>query len=324
RAQKSNTLQKWLFRQYTFLNGKGENKSLLDIFDDFSGILPPAGAGECVAPKLFQYAYVHQLKPITFAEFWWGKSPASEIRKHMHFYPSCRGKCEPILGHMLEGIAVDPNPMLENPADGKTIRILFEDEYLAVIHKPHEFLSVPGKTINDSVYERVKGLFPGATGPLCVHRLDMSTSGLMLIAKDLKTHEKLQRQFLNKTIKKRYVAILDGELSSRKGEINLPLRVDLNNRPQQMVCYEHGKEAKTFYEVLSIENNQTKIYFYPITGRTHQLRVHAAHPEGLNAPIKGDDLYGERADRLYLQAQRIEFFHPVRKETIVVEDEKEF
>lgn len=324
RAEKSNALQNWLFHQYKFNNGKGETKDLLSIFEEFNGTIPPGGSGECAAPKLFQFAYQNNLKPITFAEFWWGKSPSSEIRKHKNFYPSCRSKCEPILSYMLQGLEVDENPMLVNPGIGKEIKIVFEDARLAVIHKPAEFLSVPGKNIQDSVYERVKNLYPKAQGPLIVHRLDMSTSGLMLIAKDKKTHENLQKQFLDKTIKKRYVALLEGKVEKDSGEIHLPLRVDLDNRPQQLVCFDHGKEAHTKYEVVERNEDLTRVYFYPITGRTHQLRVHAAHPDGLNAPIKGDDLYGEKADRLYLHAQKIEFYHPVRKERLTIEDEWEF
>lgn len=324
RAQTSNQLQGWLFEQYNFLNALGESKNLLEIFQNFNGTIPPGGSGECAAPKLFQFAYNNNLKPITFAEFWWGKPPSSEIRKHKQFYPSCRSKCEPILSHMLQGLKVENNPMLNNPAKGKSIQIIFEDEYLAVIHKPHEFLSVPGKNIHDSVYERVKKLYPKGTGPLIVHRLDMSTSGLMLIAKDKKTHEKLQKQFLDKTIQKRYVALLEGDIKKSFGEIKLPLRVDLDNRPQQLVCFEHGKEAHTKYEIVEHQDGYTKIYFYPITGRTHQLRVHAAHQNGLNAPIKGDDLYGIKADRLYLQAQKIEFKHPVSGKLMTIEDEYEF
>ena len=324
RAQTSNNLQQWLFEQYNFLNAQGESKNLLEIFKEFNGMIPPGGSGECAAPKLFQFAYLHKLQPITFAEFWWGKEPSSEIRKHKQFYPSCRSKCEPILSHMLQGLAVEENPMLKNPAEGKSIKVIYEDPYLAVIHKPYEFLSVPGKNIADSVYGRVKELYPNATGPIMVHRLDMSTSGLMLIAKDKKTHENLQKQFLDKTIQKRYVALLEGEVIEKEGEIVLPLRVDLDNRPQQLVCYEYGKSAKTKFEVIGVDNGITKVFFYPVTGRTHQLRVHAAHSDGLNCPIKGDDLYGTRSDRLYLHAQQIEFYHPVKRERISIEDEWEF
>jgi tRNA pseudouridine32 synthase/23S rRNA pseudouridine746 synthase len=225
---------------------------------------------------------------------------------------------------MLKGIKTDPNPMLENPAEGKELPIIFEDEYLLVVNKPAEFLSVPGITIQDSVYERIRARYPEATGPLVVHRLDMSTSGLMLIAKNEFIYKKLQRQFINRTIKKRYLAILEGEINQSSGTIDLPLRVDLEDRPRQLVCFEHGKNAITQFEVIGIENGQTRIHFYPITGRTHQLRVHASHPSGLCMAIVGDDLYGKKSDRLHLQANMIEFIHPIIKEKITVHIEPEF
>ncbi len=324
RKAKSNGLQKQLFEQYTFLNATGETKSLLDIFAPTPRKTPPAGAGECAAPKLLHYAFLHQLKPIAMAEFWWGQSPKSEVRRHGHFYPACRGKCEPILGHMLQGLSVDENPMLTNPAEGKKMEIIYEDAPLLVVHKPAEFLSVPGKNIQDSVYQRIKDKYPKATGPLIVHRLDMSTSGLMLIAKSEKTHKYIQYQFINRFVKKRYVALLDGIIEADEGVIELPLRVDLDNRPQQLVCYEHGKKATTKWKVIERKNGKTRIHFFPITGRTHQLRVHAAHPLGLNTPIIGDDLYGVKGERLHLHAEWIEFRHPLTKETICFEVAADF
>ena len=258
------------------------------------------------------------------AEFWWGQSPNSEIKKHGHFYPACRGKCEPILGHMLSGIEMDENPMLTNPALGKELPIVYEDEYLAIFNKPSEFLSVPGKNISDSVYERAKTLYPDAKGPLIVHRLDMSTSGLMLIAKTKEVHQHLQSQFLKRTVKKRYVALLDGIVKIPSGEIYLPLRVDLDDRPRQLVCYEHGKTALTYFETIDTKKRQTKVYFYPVTGRTHQLRVHAAHPLGLNTPIVGDDLYGIKGNRLHLHAESITFRHPISKEVVTFQVDAEF
>lgn len=321
RKLKSATLQKQLFAEYAFLNCAKQTKSLGEIFDDN----PPAGAGECAAPKLLHYAFEHELKPVAMAEFWWGQSPKSEVRKHKQFYPACRRKCEPILmGHMLQGLNMDENPLEENHAKGKDIEIVYEDEVMLVINKPVEFLSVPGKTIADSVYHRIKEKYPQATGPIIVHRLDMSTSGIMLIAKDEPTYVKLQSQFINRTIKKRYVALLDGIVKQKTGTIDLPLRVDLNDRPRQLVCYDHGKPAQTHFEVLSIKNKQTRIHFYPITGRTHQLRMHASHDLGLNAPIVGDDLYGTKSNRLHLHAEWIQFNHPVTGELIEIILEAEF
>jgi tRNA pseudouridine32 synthase/23S rRNA pseudouridine746 synthase len=320
RLLKSGALQQKLFAEYSFLNQFGERKSIGEIFNNN----PPAGAGECAAPKLLHYAFENNLKPIAMAEFWWGQSPKSEIRKHKQFYPACKSKCEPILSHMLHGLDLEANPFQENPAEGKDIEIVFEDEFLAVINKPAEFLSVPGKIISDSVYQRVKELYPNATGPLIVHRLDMSTSGLMLIAKDEETYVKLQSQFIKRTIKKRYVALLDGVLEEKEGFIDLPLRVDLDDRPRQLVCYEHGKPAQTKWEKIEIRNNQTLVYFYPITGRTHQLRVHASHELGLNTPIVGDDLYGSKANRLHLQAESLTFEHPELNKVIRIINKPEF
>ena len=321
RKQKSSALQQRLFDAYSFLNQSGERKSIGEIFNNN----PPAGAGECAAPKLLHYAFENQLKPIAMAEFWWGKAPNSEIRKHKQFYPACKSKCEPILmTHMLQGLDMEANPFEENPAEGKEIKIVYEDDVLLVINKPAEFLSVPGKKIQDSVYQRIKDRYPNATGPLIVHRLDMSTSGLLLIAKDEETYIKLQSQFIKRTIKKRYVALLDGILKEKEGFIDLPLRVDLDDRPRQLVCYEHGKQAQTKWEVIEVKNNQTRVYFYPISGRTHQLRVHASHELGLKTPIVGDDLYGSKSNRLHLHAEQLVFTHPVTKEIITITEKAEF
>lgn len=321
RKTKSATLQQKLFAEYSFLNQFGRRKSLGDIFDNN----PPAGAGECAAPKLLHYAFEHNLKPVCIAEFWWGESPKSEVRKHGQFYAACKSKCEPILlGHMLEGITMDDNPFLENTAEGKELEIVYEDDVMAVINKPAEFLSVPGKAISDSVYQRMKTKFPDATGPLIVHRLDMSTSGIMLIAKSQEIYVKLQSQFIKRTVKKCYEALLDGVLVNENGFIDLPLRVDLDDRPRQLVCYEYGKPAQTQWEIISLENGKTRVHFYPITGRTHQLRVHASHPLGLNTPIVGDDLYGTKANRLHLHAKAITFKHPVSSEIMTIEVKAEF
>ncbi|WP_372938506.1 pseudouridine synthase [Seonamhaeicola sp.] len=317
RRVQSAALQKQLHQQYSFLNYKGESKDLLDIFKNTTFRIPPAGAGECAAPKLFQYAYQNNFKPIAMAEFWWGASPKSEVRKHKQFYPSCRSKCEPILGHMMQGLNVENNPILEVKKHDAPLEILYEDNYLLLVNKPHEFLSVPGKTQLDSVQTKMQQYLPN-NKPLLVHRLDMSTSGILLVAKNEKTHKNLQKQFIKRTVKKRYIAVLDGELKTKKGIIDLPLRVDLDNRPQQLVCYEHGKPAKTKFEVVAVENGTTRIHFYPITGRTHQLRVHAAHSNGLNMPIVGDDLYGTKANRLYLHAEQLEFEHPVTKKQLKI------
>ena len=321
RKAKSAALQQNLFAKYSFYNQYKEKKSLGEIFNDN----PPAGAGECAAPKLLHYAFQNDLKPICMAEFWWGQSPNSEVRQHKQFYPSCKSKCEPILmGHMLHDLEMEENPFIMNHAEGKDIEIVYEDEVMLVINKPTEFLSVPGKTISDSVYARIAAKYPDTTGPLIVHRLDMSTSGIMLIAKNEATAVQLQSQFINRTIQKRYVALLDGLLERKYGYIDLPLRVDLEDRPRQLVCYEHGKPAQTKWKTIEVKNGKTKVHFYPITGRTHQLRVHASHALGLHTPIVGDDLYGTKADRLHLHAEWIQFEHPVTKEIMEIKVEAEF
>ena len=318
RRMKANELQGWLFSQYDFLNSKGESKNVVDLFKTKIPDIPPSGAGDCAAPKLLQFAYQQGYDPIALAEFWWGKAPRSQVRKHKYFYPACRGKCGPILNYMLEGIDVAPNPLLTNPAIGKKLETVYEDDHLLVINKPAEFLSVPGKFISDSVQERMLKKYPNATGPMIVHRLDMSTSGLMVVAKSKDVHQDLQQLFQRRSITKRYVALLDGVLESDNGYIDLPLRVDHDNRPFQMVCYEHGKPCRTQWEVIERYATTTKVYFYPLSGRTHQLRVHAAHDDGLGAPIVGDDLYGVRQDRLHLHAESIVFEHPITNQELEV------
>lgn len=314
RKTKSNSLQNQLFNQYQFLNKFKQEKGLLEIFSNTVFQQPPAAAGECAAPKLLQYAFQNDLEPICMAEFWWGDSPKSEVRKHGQFYPACTGKCEPILGHMLQGIELNENLLLKQNSTVEELEILYQDDDLVVINKPEEFLSVPGIEIKDSVYLRIKHQFPLATGPIIVHRLDMSTSGILVLALNKESHKLLQQQFIKRKVHKRYIALLDGNIEHDNGFIDLPLRVDLDDRPRQMVCYEHGKTAQTKYEVITRKDNKTLVYFYPITGRTHQLRMHASHRLGLNAPIIGDDLYGTKTNRLHLHAESLEFTHPKTKE----------
>ena len=323
RKMRSGNLQKQLFEQYNFRNAKGQHKNVVGIFDEFDRTTPPAGSGECAAPKLLQYAYENQLTPLALAEFWWGCSPASEIRRHKNYYPACRKKCEPILGYMLEGLVVDPNPMQQETTLDIALPQIYEDEDIIIINKPAEFLSVPGIYVKDSVYNRILQRYPNA-GPIIIHRLDMSTSGLLVVAKNKEAHKFIQDQFIQHTIKKTYIALLDGIIEAASGLIDLPLRVDLDDRPRQMVCYTYGKPAQTKWEKIAIANNQTRVRFYPLTGRTHQLRMHAVHPNGLNTPIVGDDLYGRKANRLHLHAASITFIHPRSKQEITFEIEPDF
>lgn len=320
----SNTLQNKLFDNYRFLNIRGEEKSLNAIFKPTSAPVPPAGAGECAAPKLLHFAFKHGFKPLALAEFWWGVSPKSEVRQHGKFYPSCHSKCFPILGHMLEGMTVDDNPLEENWAEDKELEILFEDEAMVVVNKPSGLLSVPGKTIKDSAYTRLQQRYPDVEGPFVIHRLDMATSGLLVFALTKRANKSLQKQFISRSVQKRYVALLEGKVNQTSGQIELPMRGDPDDRPRQLVCFEHGKPAETYWELIESRDGRSKLYLYPKTGRTHQLRVHCAHHLGLNLPMVGDGLYGQRADRLHLHAQRLEIEHPYSKQPMTFEAECEF
>ena len=314
RKQLSQQLHKKVFENYLLVNKLDESESLINFFD---GKIPPGGAGDCAAPKLIQYAHLNKLKILAMAEFWWGASPAKGVRHHAHFYPPCRGKCHPILPFMLQGVCVEQSAVVED-SQPLLPEIVYEDENLVVVNKPAGLLSIPGKQIKYSVLSWLQQRYPQATGPLLVHRLDMATSGLLLAAKDSQTHKQLQKQFINRSVKKRYVAVLSKKLEKQNETVNLPLRVDLDDRPRQVVCYEHGKKAVTHVKVISTDEDSSRVYFYPVTGRTHQLRVHAAHQLGLAAPIVGDELYGSRSERLLLHAEKLGFEHPLTGEKIEI------
>lgn len=321
RKEQSAALQDWLFRQYRFLSARGDSKDLLSVFYPLE---PPAGAGECAAPKLLQYAFAHNYRPLCMAEFWWGKPPLNELRLHKAYYPACRGKCKPILDFMLDGISLDENP-LASIIVKKSLDVIYEDDALLVLNKPSGLLSVPGKLGQDSVQLRLKEMLSNATGPLIVHRLDEATSGIMLIAKTEQAYRALQQQFIKRHIKKRYVALIDGDLTNNEGTIRLPMRPDIYERPRQLVCFEHGKDSLTVWKKVAKEGNTfTRVYFYPHTGRTHQLRVHAAHSLGLGMAIRGDELYGKRDERLFLHAAEIQFEHPVSGKKMRFTSEPEF
>ena len=403
RKQMSDELQRWLFSAYRMLNAKGEERDLIDIFREYTHAMPPAGAGDCCAPKLLQYAYLHHLRPVCMAEFWWGESPASEIRHHLHYYPACRSKCLPILTHMLKGLDVAPNPLAQKRHTAEP-RVLYADEYIMVVDKPAGMLSVPGKAesvrseASDSANISVEEYFANNSKLKtqnskflkAAHRLDMDTSGLLVLARTEEAYVELQRQFASRETVKRYEAVLSGvpkhivggygipavaiantggygipsvaianscshlyfygqglrqECRSllrlepfaiqfakySSGCISLPLIADINDRPRQRVDMEHGKPALTLYNIVEVravdantavayttkkvDKGRTLIHLYPKTGRTHQLRVHCAHPLGLACPILGDPLYGtERADRMYLHAAELTFRHPVTGE----------
>ena len=381
RKQMSDELQRWLFAAYRMLNAKGEERDLIDIFREYTHAMPPAGAGDCCAPKLLQYAYLHHLRPVCMAEFWWGESPASEIRHHLHYYPACRSKCLPILTHMLKGLDVAPNPLAQKRHSAEP-RVLYADEYIMVVDKPAGMLSVPGKTesvrseFSDSANISVEEYFANLQLPTnsqlpteqftigeadnsklkiqnskflkAAHRLDMDTSGLLVLARTEQAYVELQRQFASRETVKRYEAVLSGvptqnsKLKTQNSStqpsgcleaISLPLIADINDRPRQRVDMEHGKPALTLYNIVEVravdantavayttkkvDKRRTLVHLYPKTGRTHQLRVHCAHPLGLACPILGDPLYGtERADRMYLHAAELTFRHPVTDETM--------
>ncbi|MDY5369653.1 MAG: pseudouridine synthase [Prevotella sp.] len=381
RKQMSDELQRWLFSAYRMLNAKGEERDLIDIFREYTHAMPPAGAGDCCAPKLLQYAYLHHLRPVCMAEFWWGESPASEIRHHLHYYPACRSKCLPILTHMLKGLDVAPNPLAQKRHSAEP-RVLYADEYIMVVDKPAGMLSVPGKAesvrseFSDSANISVEEYFANLQLPTnsqftteqftigeadnsklktqnskflkAAHRLDMDTSGLLVLARTEQAYVELQRQFASRETVKRYEAVLSGvptqnsKLKTQNSSvqpsgcleaISLPLIADINDRPRQRVDMEHGKPALTLYNIVEVravdantavayttkkvDKRRTLVHLYPKTGRTHQLRVHCAHPLGLACPILGDPLYGiERADRMYLHAAELTFRHPVTGETM--------
>ena len=321
RRTRSAALQQRLFAEFRMLNAEGNTQNLCEIFVSTPQHTPPAGAGECAAPKLLQYAYLRNLHPLCMAEFWWGASPKGEVRQHGNFYPSCNSKCKPILLYMMQGLTVDPNP-LENITPPEPV-ILWEDDYLVVIDKPEGMLSVEGKSGVISVQEWAVKRYPEASGPMIVHRLDQSTSGILVVAKDKATHKALQEQFISRSVEKQYIALLDGTIDKASGRISLPLKLDYEHRPRQMVAAD-GRSAITRYEVLEVKNGRTRIAFYPLTGRTHQLRVHAAHEDGLNCPIVGDDIYGYGGSRLHLHAARLEFTHPHTLERIKIESAPEF
>ncbi|MCM1347291.1 MAG: RluA family pseudouridine synthase [Bacteroides sp.] len=313
RKQRSQRLQHWLFEQFVVCNANGERKNLTEIFD----AEPPAGSGECCAPKLLQAAYLNGWQPVCMAEFWWGESPKDVVRHHGVYYPACRSKCLPILGFMMQGLDVEPNPLLGN-GERQNVEIMYEDKDIVVINKPYGMLSVPGKESVNSVYSIVRKRYPDADEPMIVHRLDMDTSGLMIVAKNKAAHKKLQSQFIAHEVRKRYIAVLEGHVAERKGRINLPICADITDRPRQMVSKEFGRKSVTDFEVLAYSDNRTLIAFMPQTGRTHQLRLHSAHPDGLSCPIVGDRLYGNGADRMYLHAESITFKHPVSGEVMTI------
>lgn len=314
RQQRSDSLQRWLFGRFVMMNSRGETKNLMEIFKDTAIGIPPSGSGECCEPRLLQYAFANRLKPRAMAMMWLGNSPQGLVRNHESYYPACQGRCKPILQWMLEGIETDPDHIYSGCDSGKKLKILYEDDDIVVVGKLAGILSVPGRSKRDSVKSMIQKMFPKAEGPLMVHRLDMATSGIMVVALNSKAYRNLQKQFATHSVRKKYVAILskhpDGIHPGQSGTISLPISPDYINHPCQRIDPVLGKEAITHWTL----ETDTRISLYPLTGRTHQLRLHCAHPDGFGVPIKGDTLYGTPADRLYLHAETIEFVHPTTGE----------
>lgn len=326
RKQYSLALQKKIFSHFRFRNARGESKDLLKIFEGFQSQLPPAGAGECAAPRLLQYAYCNELQPLAMAEFWYGTSNKDQNRKHGCYYPACLEKCAPILSFMLEGLAVEGEvpPPITKEKPGAKIKILYEDSWLMAVDKPAGMLSVPGKTGGLSLVEYLQQQLSPSTELFPIHRLDMDTSGVLLLAKNKQTYLSMQQLFIKRKVKKIYIARVKGKLHSQKGIICLPICPDKSRRPMQTVDWKHGITAISIYEILEQTDTETLIKLMPLTGRTHQLRVHAADRRGLDCPIIGDPLYnpetasdGLRA-RLMLHAMSIRFVHPVLQKEIEI------
>ncbi len=295
-----------IFDRYTVTNFASQSAPLRSFFTT----LPPSGAGDCVAPKLFETARRLALKPLALAEFWWGRQPRGGGRVQGAFFRPCAEKCVPILEFQLHGLTLDTRRRFapsRKPADD--LSILWRHTRCWAVEKPEGVLSVPSRDLSqtDSVLARVRALHPSA---LLVHRLDLDTSGVLLVALDIDMYKQLQAQFLNRSVEKQYLAVLDGDVHGDAGTISLPVCVDFNHRPRQMVDLRHGKVAVTHWTVSERANGQTRMLLVPETGRTHQLRVHAAHADGLNAPVVGDRLYGHAGPRLLLHAQSLRFTDP--------------
>ncbi len=317
RRAMSEKLQRQLFRLFVVRNARGESLDVATIFERRLHRLPPGGTGDCCAPKLLQYAFLHDLKPVCMAEFWVGKSPQGEVRHHGHYYPACRSKCLPLMEFMLQGLDVESSPLIAT-SNSTTLKIIYEDQWLIIIDKPTGMLTVPGKDEEATSLLEILRKKQQNKDILEVHRLDQATSGLVLFAKTKDVQKSLRKQFEQRTVSKTYIALLDGTPANHEGTIDLPLRPDLDDRPRQVVDKENGKQAITKYKVLEYRGDRTLVEFTPLTGRTHQLRVHASHPLGLGCPITGDMLYGTASHRLCLHAQQLSFTHPVTGEPMSI------
>ncbi|MEP0755693.1 pseudouridine synthase [Trichocoleus sp. Lan] len=335
RKELSRELQTQMHAAYRLTNFAGESLSLQELMPGGS---MPTGTGDCCAPKLLHYAATHGLKPLAMAEFWWGSSSADGDKIQGEFYGACAERCQPLMGFLLSGWEPSPPfpsplPPLKKEGMEEGVRspspirggvwgevpIVYEDEWLIAMNKPAGFLSVPGRYHHtfDSVLSRLRHLLPDGMAIASVHRLDRETSGILLLARDRQTHRQLSWQFQQRQVYKVYEALLSGSVTIEQGAIALPLWGDPENRPYQKVD-ERGKPSLTRFQVIAREGDWTRIEFMPLTGRTHQIRVHAADPRGLGVTILGDRLYGCRAtvSRLHLHARELRFVHPQSGETL--------
>lgn len=322
RKRLSDALQQWLFREFRVADSHGTLRSLTDIFAEAGRRLPPSGAGECCEPKLLHYAFTHGLWPLAMGMFWWGESPAGEVRRHGHFYPACQGKCHPLLSWMLRDVPMDDNPLEQFSM--KSLEMVYEDDVMAIVCKPEGLLTVPGRCNAPSVYSVLRAAWPDVDSPIIVHRLDMDTSGLMVVAKTREAHRRLQQQFEHRETEKVYVALLEHPMTATSGTIDLPLRRNPDDSPRQMVDWQAGKPSLTTYNIIGETDGHPRVELHPKTGRTHQLRMHCAHREGLDNPILGDRLYGHLSARLYLHAMRLTLRHPVTGELMTFERQPDF
>jgi len=214
-----------------------------------------------------------------------------------------------------------------SPPPRKKLEVLYADKDLLLVNKPNGLLSVPGRGEDkqDCLISRVAEEY---TDALIVHRLDMATSGLIVLARNKDCHRLLSDLFQQRKINKAYTAIVDGIVEHDENEINLPLITDWPNRPKQKIDYEDGKPSTTYYKVIDrdIDQNQSRVKLKPVTGRTHQLRVHM---QSLGHAILGDKLYAneaviEKSSRLLLHSSFLEFIHPVTKHLVSYSNEAPF
>lgn len=308
---------------YNFHCIDGKIRSLKEICAEYNkGKFPPTGTGDCCAPKLLDYAFSHGLEALSLAEI---KLPQKNKALPDNLVPPCDERCGILLPAMLG------------------LRILYRDDAICVVNKQAGLLSVPGRTEDkkDCAESRLKRLFGEKVeiAQSAAHRLDMETSGVMILAFTKDARRNLSRQFEEKTIEKEYIALLDGVLPKKgiaaRGQMELFFRLDIENRPHQIWDKENGKSAVTEWEILGVERhlspdgglrNVTRVLFRPRTGRTHQLRLASSDSHGFGVPIVGDSLYGRSSDgeRLMLHARKITFTHPVTGERMSVGCDAEF